>query len=49
MAVTGAEPMVVDLAARPGLAVVKVLCPGLAFCRDHIPWQPAEAPRVLAW
>jgi len=43
MAVTGAEPMVVDLAARPELAVVKVLGPGLAFCRDHIPWEPAEA------
>jgi ribosomal protein S12 methylthiotransferase accessory factor len=43
MAATGAEPMIVDLASRPGLAVVKVLCPGLAFCLGHIPWQPAEA------
>ncbi len=42
-AAAGAEPMIVDLAGRPGLAVVKALCPGLAFCRGHIPWQPAEA------
>ena len=31
MEVTGAEPMVVDLAAQAELAVVKVLGPGLAF------------------
>ena len=37
---TGAEPMVVDLAGQAELAVVKVLCPGLAFDRAHIPWQP---------
>ena len=43
MKVTGAEPMVVDLATQAELAVVKVLCPGLAFDRGHIPWQPPAA------
>ena len=43
MEVTDAEPMVVDLAAQEELAVVKVLCPGLAFDRGHIPWQPRAA------
>ena len=42
-AVAGTEPMIVDLAGRPELAVVKALCPGLAFSRDHIPRRPAEA------
>jgi len=41
--VTGAEPMVVDLLTQAELAVVKVLCPGLAFDHGHIPWQPPAA------
>jgi len=35
----GAEPMIVTLASRPEMAVVKVLCPGLAVSREHIPRQ----------
>ena len=42
MQVTGAEPMVVDLAARPELAVVKALGPGLASA-GTIAGEPAEA------
>ncbi|MGH3191243.1 MAG: YcaO-like family protein [Streptosporangiaceae bacterium] len=41
--VAGAEPMIVDLAGRPELAVVKALCPGLAFSRRHIPRRAAVA------
>lgn len=41
--VTGAEPMVVDLAGLAELAVVKVLCPGLAFDPGHVPWEPGPA------
>jgi ribosomal protein S12 methylthiotransferase accessory factor len=43
MQAAGAEPMVVDLLGQAELAVVKVLCPGLAFDHGHIPWQPPAA------
>jgi ribosomal protein S12 methylthiotransferase accessory factor len=42
--VTGAEPMIVTLADRPEMAVVKALCPGLAASREHIPRRRREAP-----
>jgi ribosomal protein S12 methylthiotransferase accessory factor len=43
-AVTGAEPMVVDLAAEAEFAVVKVLCPRLRFRRA----SPLPHPRTAA-
>ena len=41
--VTGAEPMIVTLADRPELGIVKVLCPRLAFSPGHIPRLRKEA------
>jgi len=42
-AVTGAEPLIVTLADRPEMAVVKAVCPGLAFSREHVPRRRAAA------
>jgi hypothetical protein len=33
--VTGSEPMIIDLNASPGPAVVKVVCPGVNYLVRH--------------
>jgi ribosomal protein S12 methylthiotransferase accessory factor len=43
-ALTGYEPIVVDLGTRPELAVVKVLCPGTAFRARHDIPRSAPVP-----